>query len=76
MAEEDALEEPTKKKGMLVPLLIGVLLAAVGGGGGFWAATQGPLASEVKKKNLGHFAPWWLPFLGRHFHCFACVPML
>lgn len=34
-----------KKKGMLVPLILGVFLAAVGGGAGFWAVTAGPLAN-------------------------------
>ncbi|MEM6609242.1 MAG: flagellar basal body-associated FliL family protein [Pseudomonadota bacterium] len=34
-----------KKKGMLVPLVAGLVLALLGGGGGFWAVTSGPLAS-------------------------------
>lgn len=47
MSEDTEIEEPKKKKGLLVPLLLGVILAALGGGGGFWAVTQGPLASET-----------------------------
>lgn len=46
MSEDSEIEEPKKKKGLLKPLLLGVILAGVGGGGGFWAVTQGPLASE------------------------------
>lgn len=45
-AEADPEEESApKKKGMLVPLVAGLVLALVGGGGGFWAVTSGPLAS-------------------------------
>jgi len=29
---------------MLLPLIIGLVLAIAGGGGGFWAVTQGPFA--------------------------------
>lgn len=47
MSEDVEVEEPKKKKGLLVPLVLGVILAAAGGGGGFWAVTQGPLASET-----------------------------
>jgi flagellar FliL protein len=47
MSDEDQIEEPKKKKGLLVPLLLGVILAAVGGGCGFWAVTQGPFAPEA-----------------------------
>lgn len=39
-------EIPAKKRGLLVPLLIGVVLAVLGGGGGFWAVTKGPFAPE------------------------------
>lgn len=34
-----------KKKGLLIPIVIGVVLAALGGGGAFWATTAGPLKS-------------------------------
>lgn len=45
-AEADPEEESApKKKGMLIPLVAGLVLALVGGGGGFWAVTSGPLAS-------------------------------
>lgn len=45
-AEADPEEEPApKKKGMLVPLIAGLVLAIAGGGGGFWAVTSGPLAA-------------------------------
>ncbi|MEX3017534.1 flagellar basal body-associated protein FliL [Gymnodinialimonas hymeniacidonis] len=46
MSEEVEAEEPQKKKGLLMPLLVGLLLAVLGGGGGFWAVTQGPLSSS------------------------------
>lgn len=42
------------KRGMLVPLLIGVVLAAGGGGAGYWAVTQGPLASETAESVDAH----------------------
>ncbi|MEJ6393018.1 flagellar basal body-associated FliL family protein [Gymnodinialimonas sp. 2305UL16-5] len=45
MDENAELEEAPKKKGLLVPLVLGVILAAAGGGGGFWAVTSGPLAA-------------------------------
>lgn len=45
MSEDTEIKEPNRKKGLLVPLLLGVILAAAGGGGGFWAVTQGPLAA-------------------------------
>ena len=45
-AEADPEEEPApKKKGMLIPLVAGLVLAIGGGGGGFWAVTSGPLAA-------------------------------
>jgi flagellar FliL protein len=37
---------PKRKKGLLIPLLIGVVLAIAGGGGGYWAVTQGPFAPD------------------------------
>lgn len=65
MKEEGDVEEPKRKKGLLIPLLIGVILAAAGGGGGFWAVTQGPLAppdpeehaEEVGVHDEEHSAP-------------------
>ena len=45
-AEADPDEESApKKKGMMVPLLAGLVLAIGGGGGSFWAVTSGPLSS-------------------------------
>lgn len=37
----------TKKRGLMLPLIIGAVLAVLGGGGGFWAVTMGPLASDA-----------------------------
>lgn len=47
MSDEPDPEEESepKKKGMLIPLIAGIVLAIVGGGGGFWAVTSGPLAA-------------------------------
>jgi len=42
--EKSQADAPKRKKGLLIPLLFGVILAAVGGGGGFWAVTSGPFA--------------------------------
>jgi flagellar FliL protein len=39
-------ETPKKKRGgLMVPLLVGMVLAALGGGGGYWAVTMGPFAT-------------------------------
>ena len=43
--QEAELEETPKKKGMLVPLLLGLFLAGIGGIGGYWTVTSGPLAA-------------------------------
>lgn len=32
------------KKGMMIPLVLGAILAVGGGAGGYWAVTQGPFA--------------------------------
>ena len=37
---------PKPRKRLLIPLLIGVVLALVGAGGGYWAVTSGPLAGS------------------------------
>lgn len=39
-------DDAPKKKGLLLPLLIGLVLAGAGGAGGYWAVTSGPLASD------------------------------
>lgn len=44
-AEADPdLESAPKKKGIMLPLIVGLVLALGGGGGGFWAVTAGPLS--------------------------------
>ncbi|MBO6603360.1 MAG: flagellar basal body-associated FliL family protein [Roseicyclus sp.] len=43
-AADPDIDEAPKKRGLMMPLLIGLFLAAAAGGGGFWAVTQGPLA--------------------------------
>ena len=43
--DEDA--EAPKKKGMLLPLLIGLVLALVGGAGGFFAVSSGLLGGDT-----------------------------
>ncbi|MBF9035262.1 flagellar basal body protein FliL [Rhodobacterales bacterium HKCCE2091] len=43
--EADPEDAPApKKKGMLIPLVAGLVLAIAGGGGGFWAVSSGPLS--------------------------------
>ena len=56
MANEERTEEPKQKKGLMVPLVLGVILAAAGGGGGFWAVTQGPLATTPEPDTHGEMA--------------------
>lgn len=47
MATEEAdTDEAPKKKGLLLPLLVGLVLAGVGGAGGYWAVTSGPLSGS------------------------------
>ena len=52
MSDKIENEESNKKKGLLVPLLFGVILATMGGGGGFWAVTSGPFAPEVPVNEI------------------------
>jgi flagellar FliL protein len=44
---------PKKKRGLLLPLLIGLVLAPLGGGGGYWAVTMGPFAPEPVLADAG-----------------------
>lgn len=37
-------DTPPKKRRLLLPLLIGLVLALVGGAGGYWAVSMGPFA--------------------------------
>jgi len=47
MAEESAqAEAPKRRRGLMIPLLAGLVLAAGGGAGGYWAVTLGPFAPE------------------------------
>jgi flagellar FliL protein len=50
-------EAPPRKRGLLLPLLIGLLLAAVGGGGGFWAVTMGPFAPKPEAQSTDSAEP-------------------
>lgn len=45
-AAETNTDDVPRKKGVLLPLLIGIVLAVAAGGGGFWAVTSGPLAPQ------------------------------
>jgi len=54
-------EAPRKKRGLLLPLLIGLVLAAIGGGGGYWAVTMGPFAPEPVAESDDSVAPVTTP---------------
>ena len=60
MAEGDAAEaegeEAPKKKGMMMPLLIGLVLAVVGSGGGFFAASSGMLGGAPPEEKTEEMA--------------------
>jgi len=43
---EPSADAPQKKKGLLIPLIIGLALAIAGGAGGYWAVTSGPLGGS------------------------------
>ncbi len=52
---EPEVEATPKKKGMLIPLLIGLVLAGGGGAGGYWAVTSGPLSGgDSSASSSGH----------------------
>ncbi|MEM7722761.1 MAG: flagellar basal body-associated FliL family protein [Pseudomonadota bacterium] len=57
MAMEPDIESPPKKRGLLIPLILGVVLAALGGGGGYWAVTQGPFAPPPPVAELATDSP-------------------
>lgn len=42
---------PKKKRGLMLPLLIGLVLAVLGGAGGYWAVTMGPFAPKAEAKD-------------------------
>ncbi len=46
MVDATDFDDAPKKRGMLIPLVAGLLLAVLGGGAGFWAVTQGPFATR------------------------------
>ena len=52
MSDETETEGEEPKKGLMLPLVIGIVLALVGGGGGFFAVSSGliggPSTSETK----------------------------
>lgn len=60
-ATADGEEAPPKKKGMLVPLILGLVLAGAGGGGGFFAVQSGLLGGESaapEKAEMKDVAPF------------------
>ncbi len=57
MASTEEFDEPKKKPGLLVPLLLGVVLAIAGGGGGYWAVTQGPFAADAEEHSTDDEEP-------------------
>jgi flagellar FliL protein len=44
MSDTADLEEPPRKRGLMLPILLGLVLAAAAGGGGYWAVVFGPFA--------------------------------
>jgi flagellar protein FliL len=50
---EPGADATPKKKGMLIPLIIGLVLAITGGAGGYWAATSGPLGGSADSAGYG-----------------------
>lgn len=54
MAEvEPDAKAPPRKKGLLVPLIVGLVLAIAGGAGGYWAVTSGPLGRTSESAGSG-----------------------
>lgn len=52
MASAESIEEPPKKKGLLFPLLFGIVGAAAAGGGAFFAASSGMLGGDATETEL------------------------
>jgi flagellar FliL protein len=50
-SDADQTTATTPKKGMLVPILFGVILACFAGGGGYWAAAYGPLSPAPEEHD-------------------------
>lgn len=62
MADDIAAQDtPKRKKGLLIPLLMGLVLAITGGAGGFWAVTSGPLAPDSTARTTAETAPAEVP---------------
>ena len=51
MTDETTEPEP-KKKGVLIPLLLGLVLAVAGGGGGFFVVSSGMLGGGAPKEKV------------------------
>ncbi len=52
-ADTELEEAPPRKRGMLMPLILGLVLAVAAGGGGYWAVTSGPLAAVFGDSGAG-----------------------
>jgi len=50
---EPGAEAAQKKKGLLIPGVIGLVLAIAGGLGGYWAVTSGPLGGSSDSAEYG-----------------------
>lgn len=54
MADVDPdAEAAPQKKGLLIPVIFGLILAIAGGAGGFWAVTSGPLGESAESAEYG-----------------------
>jgi flagellar protein FliL len=54
---------PKRRKGLLLPLLIGVVLAVAGAAGGFWAVTSGPFAAAPPDAAAADSQPPAAPYV-------------
>jgi flagellar FliL protein len=57
MADPDTAAAPPRRKGLMLPLLLGLVLAGAGGGGGYWAVTAGPFAPAPAPETAEADAP-------------------